>query len=228
MLRRAEDLIDFDVMATDGKVGRIDDLYFDDLEWVIRYFVVDTGGWLESRRVLVAPETAVSITAPQKQIAFSLTKQHIKESPPVDLRQPVSSEQEVALRAHYGWPPYWSAARGPLGAMPATVERMPEPETAVPSDQNTHLRKVSEVTGYHIHARDGDIGHVEDFLIDDANWTVRNLIVDTRNWLPGKEVLVAPNWIQQIEWLEATVLVDLARDTIANSPEFNESMIQAS
>lgn len=228
MLRRAEDLIDYQVMATDGEVGHVDDLLFDELNWVVRYFVVNTGSWLQSRRVLVAPETAVTVDDEQAQISFALTKDAIKTSPLLDTHPPVSRAQEVKLREHYGWPPYWSAARGPLGAMPATVERMPQPETAVPSDSDTNLRQVSEVVGYHIHARDGDIGHVEDFLIDDSDWSVRNLVVDTRNWLPGKNVLVASNWIQQIDWLEATVMIDLSRDTIANSPELQEALVEPS
>ena len=60
------------------------------------------------------------------------------------------------------------------------------------NDDDPHLRSIEAVTGYHIHASDGEIGHVEDFLIEDADWSIRYLVVDTKNWWPGKKVLISP------------------------------------
>jgi len=68
-----------------------------------------------------------------------------------------------------------------------------------------HLRSTRQVTGYHIHATDGELGHVEDFIVDDENWAVRFLVVDTRNWLPGKKVLLSPQWIERVEWADSSV-----------------------
>ena len=56
------------------------------------------------------------------------------------------------------------------------------------------------VDGHHIQATDGEIGHVEDFIIDDETWAIRYLIVDTQNWWPGKKVLVSPQWIERVSW----------------------------
>jgi quercetin dioxygenase-like cupin family protein len=72
------------------------------------------------------------------------------------------------------------------------------------------------VIGYHIAATDGDIGHVEDFLVDDATWTIRYMVVDTRNWWPGKTALVAPEWIARVDWNESKVHVSLTREQIKN------------
>ena len=63
-----------------------------------------------------------------------------------------------------------------------------------------HLRSSAAVTGYHIQATDGDIGHVEDFLLDDRSWTIRFMVVDTTNWWAGEKVLIAPAWIERVDW----------------------------
>jgi hypothetical protein len=84
-----------------------------------------------------------------------------------------------------------------------------------------HLQSTREVIDYYIEARDGDIGHVEDFIIDDEAWAIRYLVVNTRNWWPGKKVLVAPQWISEIRWGDAQVHVDMTREHIKDSPEFD-------
>jgi hypothetical protein len=77
------------------------------------------------------------------------------------------------------------------------------------------------VIGYHIAATDGDIGHVEDFVVDDFSWAIRYMIVDTTNWWPGKKVLVAPAWIKQVKWAESKVHVQLQREQIKTCPEYD-------
>ena len=77
-----------------------------------------------------------------------------------------------------------------------------------------HLRSTLEVNRYQIQAADGEIGHVEDFIIDDETWAIRSLIVDTRNWWPGKKVLVSPQWIERVGRSESKVFVKLTRETI--------------
>jgi hypothetical protein len=83
------------------------------------------------------------------------------------------------------------------------------------------LQSTQEVIGYYIQASDGDIGHVEDFIADDAAWTMRYIVIDTRNWWPGKKVLVAPQWVTAVNWGESQVQVDLRCEDIKNSPEFD-------
>ena len=76
--------------------------------------------------------------------------------------------------------------------------------------------------GYHIEAGDGEIGRVEDFIVDDRTWAIRYLDVDTRNWWPGKKVLVSPAWIDKVSWPDSKVYVDLSREAIKNGPEWIE------
>jgi hypothetical protein len=90
---------------------------------------------------------------------------------------------------------------------------------------DSHLRSTREVSGYHIQAADGEMGHVEDFIVDDETWAVRYLVIDTRNWWPGKKVLVSPRWIDSVSWSESKVFVNLTREAIKQSPEYLEESL---
>lgn len=101
------------------------------------------------------------------------------------------------------------SAAGPVGPSPAL------------SDDKQHLRSAREVAGYHIHASDGEIGHVEDFLVEDDTRTIRYLLVDTSNWIGGRTVLIAPQWAEHIDWSRHQVRVDVPREAVKNSPEYD-------
>jgi hypothetical protein len=122
----------------------------------------------------------------------------------------------MALHEYYSWNPYWTGAGATPIAPPVRV-----PETVQESPADSHLRSVTEVTGYHIAATDGQIGHAEDFIVEDETWWFRYIVVDTRNWLPGKKVLVSPQWIRKIDWSEHVVEVDLTREQIEASPPYD-------
>jgi len=157
-----------------------------------------------------------------------LTREQVENSPSVDTEQPADRRYEVEYSRYYGYPYYWT---GPYvwGAeaypmIPAgAAAAMPPIEPPIP-EGDRHLRSTSLVAGYYIQATDGDIGHVEDFLIDDRSWTIRYVEVDTRNWWPGKHVLVSPEWVTQVDWPDSKVHVDLTREAIKESPEYDASL----
>jgi hypothetical protein len=91
------------------------------------------------------------------------------------------------------------------------------------SPEIANLRSIQEVLGYQIEARDGEIGYIEDFIFDDESWTLQYMVINTGGWLPGKRVLLAPSWVQQVNWNESEVRVDLNRETVKNSPEYNSA-----
>ena len=88
-----------------------------------------------------------------------------------------------------------------------------------------HLRSTQEVTGYHLLALDGEIGHVDDFIIDDETWAIRYLVVATKNWWPGKKVLISPKWIESVSWDAREVVIGLTRETIEAAPEFTDESL---
>ena len=226
MLHKAKTLHDYTLRGLDGEIGKAKEFYFDDRHWTIRYLVADTGNWLTGRHVLISPYALRAVNGEDRYIAIDLTKKQIEDSPPLDSDKPVSRQFEDAYYGYYGWPTYTS---GPhmWGPYPYIVRDRAQWRN---SDQggltwDSHLRSTHDVTGHHIQAPDGEIGHVADFIIDDETWAIRYLIVDTRNWWPGKQVLVSPQWIKRVSWKESKVFVNLLRETIKKSPEYTEEFL---
>jgi len=224
MLRQLTELKNFTLGARDGEIGSVRDFYFDDETWTVRYLVVNTGPWLLGRQVLISP---VAIDTPrweEEVLPTGLTQEQIKNSPDIDLDQPVSRQHEIALNHYYGWPNYWYPS--PLVGMAAPhTAAQPVPHEPVDMAEEpaaeSHLRSVAEVTGYRVDATDGEIGHIADFFASEMDWIIRYALVDTGHWLPGRKVLIAPDWITNIEWLEREVQVQMTRKQFENSPEFD-------
>lgn len=232
MLWNVNDVVGYGIAATDGRIGTVSDFLFDDQTSTIRYIVVDTGEWLPGRKVLLVPDAIGEADPASKTFPVALTRKQVEESPDVSTDQPVSRREEQRLHSHYGWEPYWPGpAMGMVapywGAAGYGYGAMPPPETesaaarAVEAQGDPHLRSASEVIGYYIEASDGDIGHVEDLLVEDASWTIRYIVVDTRNWLPGKKVVVSPQWLRWVDWGAQKIGLDLPRERIENSPEYD-------
>jgi hypothetical protein len=226
MLNRAKTLKGYKLDSLDGEIGEVKEFYFDDQHWAIRYLVAHTGNWLTGRQVLISPYALVAVTEEEQHISIDLTKEQIEGSPMLDSDKPVSRQFEEAYHRYYGYPMYWG---GPYiwGYHPFIVRDRDKWRGSSQGQKawDHHLRSTHAVSGYHIQAADGEIGHVEDFIIDDETWAIRYLIIDTRNWLPGKKVLTSPQWIERVSWREATVFVNLPRQTIKESPEYAEESL---
>lgn len=228
MLRSMNDLKGFTIGATDGDIGRVDAFYFDDTSFTVRHLVVDTGGWLTGRNVLISPRALRAIDWDGKRITAELTKAQVEQSPDIDTDQPVSRQQEINSYRYYGYPAYWEGPyRWGLGPYPVmtpggeVTDYERRWEWGAEERGDPHLRSSGAVIGYHVAATDGDIGHVEDFLVEDSSWAIRYMIVDTRNWWPGKKVLVSPEWIEGVDWSDSTVRVGVTREQIEKSPEYD-------
>ncbi|MDZ4730203.1 MAG: PRC-barrel domain-containing protein [Xanthomonadales bacterium] len=243
MLRSMKDLEDYAIRATDGNIGHVKDFYFDDEAWVIRYFVVDTGSWLSSRKVLISPIAIGDPDWTDKVLPVSITKEQVKSSPDIDTDKPVSRQHEMRYLGYYGYPSYWGGAGlwgggaypgmmmtsdGVLGstayvADPEVQEAYARADEERHRDDDPHLRSCKAVIDYHIHASDGDIGHVQGLLVDEQSWAIRYLIVNTSNWWLGHQVLIAPQWIKNVGWSETTVSVDLTRQAVKDAPPYDST-----
>lgn len=235
MQHSVKSLTGFTMGATDGELGKVDELYFDDETWTIRYLIVKTGGWLSGRKVLISPAALNEPDWENEVLPVNLTKEQTKNSPDIDTEKPVSRQQEIELYSHYAWPYYGGAGigfyGGGMGMIGMGTSGIPPFEETIASQQqdrdndpgDPHLRSTKEVKGYQIHATDGKIGEVEDFTIDDTTWNVRFMIVDTGDWFPGKKVLISPKWIRDVQWADSAVYVDITKDAVKNSPEYDPS-----
>jgi hypothetical protein len=227
MLYRLGKFLGSPISAADGEIGKIKDVYFDDQRWAVRYLVVDTGGWLAGRKVLISAISVGNIDWATSVVQVGLTRPQVEASPPIDTDKPVSRQHEADFFDYYGYPYYWggpdlwgagSYPVNPIGVVPSSTNA-PGKYGKAPIDP--HLRSAHEVTGYRLHTSNAPIGHIEDFLLDDVSWEIRYLVVNTRNWLPGKRVVIPPQWIKQVDWSERAVDVDVTRETIQAAPEYH-------
>jgi uncharacterized protein YrrD len=228
MLKSAKNLKGWRLGARDGEIGHVTDFYFDDESWTIRYLVADTGGWLGGREVLISPHAVLGIEEePAKLVSVDLTKEQVKGSPPIDKDKPVSRQFEQEYCKYYEWPLYWE---GPdlWGAMPAPVVgyvpgAAEQAEKRQTRSGDPHLRSLKEISGYPIHARDGEIGHTADLLFDTEGWAIRYLVVHTGRLWSGKSVLLSPAWVTSVSWEESRIHANLERSTIEHAPAFDDS-----
>lgn len=232
MLHSMKEMTGLTIVGTDEELGTIDQFHFDDLHWAIRYLVVDTGGWFTGRKVLIPTNALLSVDWPEETVSVNLTRQQIGDCPVAGAGAPASRQHESELYDHYGYPYYWA---GPYvwgySAYPTiladraaeydhpggTGERVEEEHKR----DEPQLRSGKELIGYRIQATDQRFGHVEDLLLDDRDWSIRLLVVDTRDWWPDKDVLISPKRIDRVDWDAAQIAVNITRDEVENSREFD-------
>jgi hypothetical protein len=226
MLVQAKALKGYKLHSLDGDIGSTKEFYFDDRYWTIRYLVANTGNWLTGRKVLISPYSLNEVSPTAEEISVQLTKARIEASPSIDSEKPVSRQFEDSYYGYYGYPYYWGGSNA-WGYYPH-----PERDRSMwgangknGSEWDSHLRSTHAVTGYHLLARDGEIGHVEDFVIDDETWAIRYLIVATSDFWPGKKVLISPQWIEKVSWEESEVMIDLTREMIKGAPEYADGSL---
>jgi len=232
MLRRLSELEGYTIGATDDSIGRVTDLYFDDRVWTLRYFVVETGKWLASRKVLISP---FSIGAPGRSdmiLPASISRDQVRNSPDMDTDRPVSRQQEEQFLGYYGYPNYWIGGGlwGPMAypggtigqsmGSPALQQAQAQAQAERHQHDDHHLRSGNAVRKYRVRATDGDIGHVRDMLVEDGTWAIRYLVINTGHWWLGHEVLVSPQWIKEVSWTDEAVSVNLTRDSIKAAPPY--------
>ena len=244
MLRSIKDMESFAIRATDGMIGHAMDFLFDDGKWVIRYLVVNTGTWLSGRGVLVSPIALGHPDWATKVLPLSITKARVKDSPDIDTKKPVSRQHEMSYISYYGYQDYWSGGAlwgdvsYPALMMPAVAGLLSKPGDARSSarrsapraatlrkGEDPHLRSSKVVLTYNVEASDGDIGHVEDMLVDEETWAIRYIVVNTSNWWLGHQVLIAPQWIQDVRWSDDTVSVNLTRQAVKDAPPYDPTAL---
>ena len=223
MLWNASELVGSTIKATDGEVGIVSDVLFDDQSWMVRWLVVDTGSWLPGRVVLLPLPVLGQPDRANRLFPVRLTMQQVKDSPDEGAHLPVSRKMEAALFGHYGREPYWGGDLFPVSnaiAVPYAVPKPPSDTARLPADPDWHLRSSVAVTGYHMHTVDGEMGQAEDFLLDDADWRIRDIVVGTNSWLPGKLVLAGTSHVKKINWAEQRIYLDLTIQKIKDSPAY--------
>ncbi len=221
-LHKLRDLKTYVLQAQGDEIGKINEVYFEDENWLVRYFVVHTGGWLLGRDVLIAPRLITSVSEKSRLISTNLTREQVDKSPLVDTEKPVSRHYEDEYYRYYGWEPYWGEII-PLDD-PALLDTISHLES-IKSPEHPHLRASNELHGYRIHTSDGELGEVYDFILEDDSWKIQYLVLKTSKWLLGKKVLIATAWVVSVDWAEQKIRVELDREIIQSAPPYDPSQL---
>ena len=215
--------------ASDGDIGHVKDFYFDDQNWAVRYLVADTGSWLPGRQVLLSPHAFGSLHHDGKVLKVKLTRKKIENSPAIESHKPVSRQHEEEYHRYYGWPAYW-LGDGTWGMSGVSVletppKSLPGESAAANGPQinraDAHLCSTQAVSGYHLQATDGIIGHVCDFMVDDKSWAIGQLVVKTGHRFTGNEVLIPVSKVDRISYDDSTVFVKLTKEAVEKSPAYH-------
>ncbi|MFC2947911.1 PRC-barrel domain-containing protein [Virgibacillus sediminis] len=213
------DIKSYNIQATDGEMGKVKDLYFDDDSWTIRYAVVDTRKWLPGRKVLLSPSSFVSFKEDDKQLEVEYDKETVRNSPEIPEGQEITPETEKSLIGYYGWSRYWLTSsmwgvdNGPITSSfderdsfrDKFAEDVPENE-----DARHNLRSDEETIGFKVHANNGKIGTVADLICDDDDWKVRQLVIQSsESYVEEKYLLAVTEEIESVDWFEQDIYLNL-------------------
>jgi hypothetical protein len=230
MLRHTSDITGYTIGASDGQIGSVVDILFDDRRWLVRWLVVDVGHILPGRKVLLPPTVLGHVNHIGHQFSVQLTMQQVKDSPDIDTDKSVSRQMEGRVYDYYGWNPYWNMGAYTGGYGYDGGMMMSPGQGYPPVDENPRplgdqgLRSLKEVKGYHMHTSEGEIGHLADVLVEDADWTLRYLVVDTGNWWPGRKVLISPASVRSVDWSERLLNLTISRQTVKDSPAYDDAV----
>jgi hypothetical protein len=228
VLHLARKVIGAAIRATDGDIGTLEDFYFEEDRWTVRYLLVDTGKYFTGKKVLLSPMSVRGAWG-MRGIPVALTKDQVFNSPGFDPVLPWTRDRESQILGYYGYPSYWGfdSVWGTY-ENPAALVTAPAAEAAPSSRTSTatmdpeaaDLRSVRKSTGYHLHATDGEIGHVDDFLIGEESWRIRYMLVDTSNWIGGRSVIVASSACDEIDKTHGRLHLAATREEVKNAPSF--------
>ncbi|HTG92280.1 MAG TPA: PRC-barrel domain-containing protein [Pyrinomonadaceae bacterium] len=221
MLRQIKELGTYRLHATDGDIGHLEQFYFDDRDWKIKYFVVDIGNWLHGKKVLMSPSAIIGVDAPTKTINAAFTKQQVQDSDDVGMHKPEGLEQPHDYSLYLGWPYYLRLNALKDSDHEPVSGSAHDPEHSLQEAYDEHLRSSKMVSRYHVMAVDGEIGHIEDGIVDDQTWTIQYVVSNVSNWWAAKRVLLPTEWIVWISAAESNAYVSLTRNNIATAPAFD-------
>jgi uncharacterized protein YrrD len=209
----------FRMGATDGEIGIIREIYFDDQAWTVRYLIVKTGNFLQGKLTLISPQALLPPDWDNELFPTNLTIDQIKNGPDFDTNQPVYRQQEMKLYDHFPWDIYWGMGLIPLED---SIEfAVSEKSKEINAGLDPHLRSSDKVTGYSIHALDGDLGHIDDFIIDTDSWQITDVVVKAGSWFSDKKVLLPITWISEIDWVASRVVVNVSAEMVQQCMEFD-------
>jgi hypothetical protein len=221
------------MQATDGAIGELADLLFDDQTWQVRWLVVDTGRWLNGRRVMIHPASLARLDMDSASLKVQLTRSQIRNSPLIDTEEHISTEMERSLHRYYGHDPVACGAlfcREPIArAAGSSFGRNHGSVASMAARQRRnaaqpHLRSLAEVEGYRVRATDGESSFLNNVIVDDEAWCVKSLVIDVPSWFTVRHVVVSVAMVEWFSWPERCIRLALTREAIKCSPRLQHAL----
>lgn len=106
MLKSMKECLGYNILATDGDIGEVNDFLLDD-ELKLRYLVIDTGRWLPGKKVMLSTAWISSVDPQKQTVVMNIDKKRIEEGPLYENEHVLDREYETRLHEHYRYPPYW-------------------------------------------------------------------------------------------------------------------------
>jgi hypothetical protein len=218
MIRSFKKMQGIHIRALDGEIGKLKDVYFDDRSWEVNYFVVELGPWFSEKIVLVSP-AAVS-TFDGVMLNVELTKSELRTCPHADSAIPVSLQRKYVDRSFFD---LVCSAGSLINGGPFMVPPVNDATTNVIPEENPHLRSCGSIINYSLAARDGNIGIIGDFLIDDYLWLIRFIAAPISNDCDSKSIIIEPQLIVSINHQLSVVKLIITNFIALQKPCFDDS-----
>ena len=215
MLRTVKNLIGYRLLARGEEIGKAYDFYIDDRSWRVRYLVAEVGKWPGRRRVLVARAALEKVDSESRVVHLGLTREQVESAPDIDTDKPVSRQQEMLLNAHYGWPADWAAEA--LVISPPILDMIENRER---TGGDPHLRSFREIRSYGLRYFGQVVAKVRDFVLEDCNWTVRQVVASMGGWLDSRCVAVPTSTVTYVSWSGRTLSTTLPYEALEKLPAF--------
>lgn len=223
MLMKATEWLGIGLIAKDGTAGQVEDLYFEDKQWTLQYLLVDCEPWRVRRKMLFPVRLMDTLDWEARKIHLKMTLDQIKAASEVDFSTTLPWQLEKDLYEFFRWPSYWQTS---VFHAPAYAKMSPPRNAPVPSDLRPQLHSLREVTGYQVETRDGDIGHLADFMLQEdpknKTWQIAHFALNLKKaYQEDRQVLLAPHWLKEINAHTSTILLDLHHSDIRSSTDFD-------
>ncbi|MBN1696113.1 MAG: hypothetical protein JW881_01255 [Spirochaetales bacterium] len=219
MYTSLKELSNYRILTHEGEIGKVSDFYFDEHIWTVRYIVVNTGGLILKNLVLLSPIFVDGIDNDKKDIKVDLTKDQVENSPDIDTAKPLSRLKEIEISRYYQTGFYWTGySTWGMGGLPAGLRNISKSQPAENiTDEETYLRSMDEVCGYHVETKTGGLGHISDIIINRNNWEIDFFVLNTGNIFPGEDIEVSIRWIDSIRWETRKVYIKLPKELVKSA-----------
>ena len=183
------------------------DIIIDEPAFRVTTLVVDVGGLFLPKDVMLPPDSVELVDPITTSVHLRLGRDEVEAAPLVLGGEPIQAMPSMFPLA-------------PADVRPPEESERAEARASFPFGA-PGLHSLKDLHGAKLLATDGEIGHVDDALIDITAWHLAHLVIDTRNWLPGKHVVVDAAMVRTIDWGAETVSVQLTREEVEKAPTYD-------